>query len=293
MYPVVCKNVIDLENNIQFILEEIKWKQIIRPGERVLVKPNLLTKFTPGVTTTPEVLSSTIEILKDRTDKIFVVETDSSGRSAKWLSKSFNLEAPFLNLSDVELVKIKGKYRNYDLPKIALKSKIVNIPVLKTHTLTKMTLGIKNLFGLLPDKEKERYHWKMDKVLFDLYSIFRPDINILDGIYTMDRDGPMDGRIIKNNIIAASTDALSLDTAVCGLVGLNPLDVSHLALISRDFDYEYELFGDGLSFPEFEIPNPGRLERTGALLQNYTITRQFLRQPIILKLARKVKAFLA
>ncbi|MHC1585992.1 MAG: DUF362 domain-containing protein, partial [Candidatus Hecatellaceae archaeon] len=160
-----------------------------------------------------------------------------------------------------------GKYGVYRLPELALKAKILNLPVLKTHVLTKVSLSVKNLFGLIQDKHKDIYHWKIDKVLFDLYQIFKPPMNLLDGIYAMDGNGPIHGRIRKTNLLAASSNALSLDAAVCQLLGLNPFKVEHLRRLLEVEKVSFEPVEKIELDLEFKIPDT-RLPRAGSFVQS-------------------------
>lgn len=286
---VFCNRISNLKSDLAHIFEEINWKEIIKPDEKVLIKPNLLTKPTLGVTTSPEILHATIELLREQTEDIIIVETDSSGRSAKWLAKFLDYDVPFLNLSKEEQVKVEGRYGSYDLAKIALESKIVNIPVFKSHILTQVTFGVKNLFGLLTNKEKEMYHMDIDNVLFDLYSILRPEINILDGTYSMDQNGPMDGRIMQTDFIMASTDALALDLAACSVINLNLKKVGHLEKLRKEYSGNYSLHGDRIHIQNFEVPKSSKILKFGVFLQSFVLIRWLLRQPCLLNFSKKVK----
>ncbi len=78
---------------------------------------------------------------------------------------------------------------------------IINLPKLKTHSLTLLTLGVKNLFGCIPGPRKALWHLKAGedrktfaKILVDVYQIIQPSLTILDGIVGMDGSGPNSGR---------------------------------------------------------------------------------------------------
>jgi uncharacterized protein (DUF362 family) len=142
----------------------------------------------------------------------------------------------------------------YRLPELALKTKIINHPLLKTHVRNKVSLGVKNLFGLTQEKNKIVDHWKLDKILYDLYHIFRPPMNILDALYVLDERGPTKGRIRRANMLAASSDTLALDAATCKLIGLEPSKVSHLKKLMDTEKIEYEAVGETRLDMEFKIP---------------------------------------
>lgn len=287
---VVVRRVDDLEEGVRDTLEEIRWKRVISSNDRVLVKPNFLTKPKKGVTTDPGLISAVVEVIKERTPEVAVVETDSTGRRFDPIARKLDLGCEAINLSKVEKRRVEGRYGSYVLPIPVLESKMVNIPVLKTHVLTRLTMALKNLFGLLPQKDKEPYHWRINQTLYDLYRIIKPEINILDATYVMDGDGPTKGRVRRAGHLAASRDALALDLAVCRFLGLKAEDVEHLNLALRHSPVQYEVVGDPWRLEDFQVPEVGRLEKLAALLQHYTITREALRQPLIKKGAKKVKA---
>jgi uncharacterized protein (DUF362 family) len=104
---------------------------------------------------------------------------------------------------------------------------IINLPKFKTHSLTLLTLGVKNLFGCIPGPKKAQWHLKAGKdrktfaqILVDIYQVTRPSLTVLDGIVGMEGDGPNSGRPIPLGLILASGDSLSLDQIVCDLLGI-------------------------------------------------------------------------
>jgi ferredoxin len=105
---------------------------------------------------------------------------------------------------------------------------VINLPKFKTHSLTLLTLGVKNLFGCIPGPRKALWHLKAGEdrktfaqILVDVYQIIHPSLTILDGIVGMEGNGPNSGRPIQLGLILASGDPLSLDQIVCDLLGIS------------------------------------------------------------------------
>ena len=213
-----------------------------------------------------------VEAIRKRTSRIPVVETDSTGRRFDPIARKLDLGCEFevINLSRAEERQVGGKFGS--------------------HVLTRLTMSMKNPFGLLPQRDKEPFHWRINHGLWGLYCIIKPEVNILDATYVMDGDGPSEGRVRRAGYLAASRDALSLDLAVCELLGLRVEDVEHLNLAARHYPVEYEVKGDVFDLEDFYVPEVGRMEKLAALLQHYSITRKALRQPLIKKGAKRVKA---
>jgi ferredoxin len=144
---------------------------------------------------------------------------------------------------------------------------VINLPKWKTHGLTLLTLGVKNLFGCVPGPRKALWHLQAgeDRRLFaqmlvDLYQVVRPSLTILDGILGMEGNGPNSGHPIQLGLILASRDSFSLDQIVCDLLGI-PRD----SLPTNRVAFEQGLARDGIEvvgerveevkIPLFRLPN--------------------------------------
>jgi ferredoxin len=143
---------------------------------------------------------------------------------------------------------------------------VINLPKWKTHGMTVLTLGVKNLFGCIPGAKKALWHLKAGEdrkvfaqTLVDLYQVIQPSLTILDGIIGMEGNGPNSGHPISLGLILASTDPLSLDQIVCDLLGI-PRD----SLPTNRVAFEEGLAKDGVEvvgerveevrIPRFRLP---------------------------------------
>lgn len=258
-----------LGETLEEVFNKLDWKNQLRRSDTVLIKPNFLSEPKPGVTTSLEVVRAVVEQVKDKTSNVYVGETDSTAKDFDRFAGRLNLDK-VLNLSREPTVLVSGRYGQYRLPELALKAKLINLPAWKTHLLTKVSLGVKNLFGLVQDKLKMAYHWKLDKVLYDLYHIFRPTMNILDGLYVLDIMGPTRGRIRRANVLVASSNTLALDSAVCNFMGVKPGEVSHLRKLLEKEKVEYEVLGDVEAGLGFIVP------KVGFMVKFFDFTRSLL-----------------
>ncbi|MEE8403684.1 MAG: DUF362 domain-containing protein [Candidatus Hydrothermarchaeaceae archaeon] len=275
--------VTDLEKDVQALFDLLKWEELIKEGERVLIKPNFCANYGDGVTTNMELLGVIINLVRRRTGDVFVGETDSPFKDHKKMRDNFPLDCEFLNLSEEETFIHKG----LNLPKIALESVIINVPVFKTHMLTEMTLGIKNLFGLIQDRKKSKYHYRIDSTLLDILDVIKPSINILDGIYSMDQTGPTDGRIRRTDFLMASRDVIALDMAACGIAGVDPLKIGHIRRASQKYGTQTEFCTDFCM--DFDVPKVSKVVKCGAYLQQNPLTKKFLEDPDIYSFTKRVK----
>jgi uncharacterized protein (DUF362 family) len=210
--------------------------RFVKFGEKVLLKPNLLTDAAPekSITTHPEVVRAVIRLLKPITPHIYC--GDSPG---VWGGEKNNIDRVYevtgikkvCKEEDIELVYFtKARMAaGYPLADWAFScDRVINIPKFKTHGLTVMTAALKNLFGLAIGMHKMKIHQDnpkpadLSKVIVDIYEARKPDLNILDGVVAMEGDGPGSAGTLKNvGLIAASCNGLSLDMVLAALMGID------------------------------------------------------------------------
>jgi uncharacterized protein (DUF362 family)/Pyruvate/2-oxoacid:ferredoxin oxidoreductase delta subunit len=210
----------------------------IKKGHRVLLKPNLLYGKPPekAVTTHPSIVKGMIQIVQEAGGLPFIGDSASVGSLKSTAEKAgIKAVADAMKCPLVEFVKPVlpphggGKiFKQLEIDQVALGADvIINLPKFKTHSLTLLTLGVKNLFGCIPGPRKAQWHLKAGEnretfaqILVDLYQIIRPSLTLLDGIVGMEGNGPNSGRPIPLGLILASMDSLSLDQIVCDLLGI-------------------------------------------------------------------------
>ncbi len=106
-------------------------------------------------------------------------------------------------------------YKYLTVPTLAIDSAIISAAKLKTHTSTGVTLGMKNMFGLLPDKFKFKYHTRgISKVIVDINTVLKPAVTVIDGFIAIEGTGPTLprarlGNIDQINVIGESLDAVA------------------------------------------------------------------------------------
>jgi uncharacterized protein (DUF362 family)/ferredoxin len=213
----------------------------VRPASRVLVKPNLLMGLGPesGVNTHPEVVRAVIRVLKEIGCRIIIGDGPSVfGRHSGDVDNVYE-RAGIKRISEeegVELVKFEKKRWREKFPLAAWLDNcdcLVNVPKFKTHELMVLTGAIKNLYGLVWGTHKAELHkhnfYVQDfaKVLVDIYSEARPSLTVIDGITTMEGDGPATGgKLRQDNLLLAGADCVALDAVLAKIMGLEPLDIS-------------------------------------------------------------------
>jgi uncharacterized protein (DUF362 family) len=226
----------------------IDFKSALAGYKRALIKVNFITTKTwdSGATTDPMVVEAIIQRLKKIPLEIYVVESDATITNA---DKAFEItgmkemckknDVQFLNLRhEKDKVKIRipdGEcLKTINVPRIVMESAIISAAKMKTHIATKVTLGMKNMFGLLPDKLKFKYHAKgISKVIVDINTVLKPNITVIDGFVAMEGKGPTDGTPVKMDLIIAGKDPVATDATSARIMGIDPHEISHIRTASQ------------------------------------------------------------
>lgn len=224
-------------------LDLVDFKEAISGWSTVLIKVNFITTKTwdTGATTDPIVVEGIIKKLQDTPVKVYVVESDATMTNA---GKAFEMTGmrqmcmqngiECINLRhEKERVKITvpdgEALRSVKVPRIVAESAIISAAKLKTHRSTIVTLGMKNMFGLLPDKFKSKYHFKdISKVIVDINSVLRPVLTVIDGFVGMEGRGPVGGLPVQMNLTIAGNDVVATDSVGCRVMGIDPHKIRHI-----------------------------------------------------------------
>ncbi|MCX6644185.1 MAG: DUF362 domain-containing protein, partial [Candidatus Bathyarchaeota archaeon] len=221
----------------------IDYESCLSGYKRVLIKVNFITTKTwdTGATTDPIVVEAIIKKLKHLPVEIFVVDSDATMTNADKAFEATGMkemcqqnDIQFLNLRyQKEKVKIPipdcETLGSITVPRIVTESAIISAAKLKTHMSTKVTLGMKNMFGLLPDKFKGKYHARgISKVVVDINTVLKPALTLIDGFVGMEGKGPTDGAPVKMDLIIAGKDVVATDATAARVMGFDPMEISHI-----------------------------------------------------------------
>ena len=224
-------------------LDLIDYKSALAGYDIVLIKVNFITDKTwdTGATTDPIVVEAIIKKLKALHLKVYVVESDATITSA---DKAFEVTGmkdmcnrngvEWLNLryvkNRVKLAVPNGEVlKSITVPRLVTESAIISAAKLKTHINTTVTLGMKNMFGLLPDKFKGKYHMKgISNVVVDINTVIKPALTVIDGFVGMEGQGPIDGSPVQMNLIIAGRDVVATDATAARVMGFNPFEIKHI-----------------------------------------------------------------
>ena len=217
--------------------------QFARPGERIVMKPNLLIGSSPEkcVTTHPSVFKAVGRMLKGAGASVCYGDSPSFGKCEPNMRRSHLKQAG--DELDIALADFDSGRATSHKDALLVKSFVVangvldsdglvNLPKLKTHPLTRFTGAVKNQFGCIPGTLKSQYHVKLADpydfatMLVDLNTLVRPRLWVMDGIIAMEGNGPRSGKPRQLGVLLFSSDPIAIDATASRIIGLDPEFVS-------------------------------------------------------------------
>jgi len=245
-------------------LNGIDFEGALSEWDRVLIKVNFVTTKTwdTGTTTDPMMVEALINRVRDLGKEAIVVETDATSTKAdKAVVKTGmkemldRLGVEFINMrkekEQVELTVVDGKaLESFKVAKIATESAIISAAKLKGVNSVVVSMGLKNMFGMLSDKWKMKFHRKgMHKVIYDICKTLAPTMTVVDGFVGLKGFMPMRGTPVPFKTIIASTDSVACDSVGVQIVGQDPQSVNYLRWLQESGlgkIHDYEIVGDSI-----------------------------------------------
>jgi len=216
-------------------------KRFVKPGNTVVVKPNMGWDRTPelAANTNPLVVRAIVEeCLRAGAKKVKVF--DRTCNDERRCYKSSGIEAVLKGMKGVEVkhleeerftkVALKGRaLQEWELYGEALSADVfINVPVLKHHGLSKLTIGMKNIMGIMGGN-RGSIHKHLPVALADVNTMFKTHLVVVDATRILTAHGPQGGdlRDVKVlNTVVASTDIVAADAFATTLFGLKPEDIA-------------------------------------------------------------------
>lgn len=222
---------------------------IVKPGDRVLLKPNLLTGARPGkeCTTRWELVYCVAKLVQDVGGTPFLGDSPAFG-SAKGVAIA-NGYQPIIDELNLPIIDFQGKrYQtaSEELNHLLLSKEtmdadvVINLPKVKSHAQLTLTLGVKNLFGCVPGKMKAWWHMEAGKdsarfgnMLVETARTIAPNLTIVDGIIGHEGNGPSGGEPRFLGVLGASSNVFALDRAMVDILGADPDTIPTIAASQR------------------------------------------------------------
>ncbi len=233
-------------------------KRFIRPGERVVVKPNVGWDRTPeqGANTNPILVAEMVrQCLGAGAAEVIVTDVTCNFAPRCFIRSGIREAAE--SAGGIVMLPQDEDYLRVDLGGQLLTvwpvlrhfleaDRLINMPVVKNHSLSSCTIGLKNLYGILGGR-RNQLHQEIDQSIVDLANFCRPTLTVVDATRVMSHGGPTGGSLdnvtVKNAVICA-TDPVAADARGAEFIDVDPFRVGHLILAHKnglgEIDYRAE-----------------------------------------------------
>jgi uncharacterized protein (DUF362 family) len=236
----------------------------------ICIKANLndYRKWETAATCDPYILEALLSVLRTRfpSASITVLENDATGVNADNIFAYLGIDqvvkrngCKFINVAREEwtTAEINGlHFKKLQVPKILTDCEIfITFPKLKSHSITKITCGLKNQMGLFRPKRKIKYHDVVDDLIVDCNLAMKPTVSLVDANLVMEGNyGPTYGSPRRLGLLIASRDIVAADSLCAKLFRLNPNSIGHIKKASSiglggtrfkvvpDFDFDINKF---------------------------------------------------
>ena len=257
----------DISTAVNDILSKIEDSSgpILKESKKIYLKPNGID-FKKHSFTSPQVLKSIIEYFKEKGADVYVMENSTQANMTrivfalngfKDVCEQTGAKIIYLDEEDTKNFEFKGKPsieedpKGYNLKIFRLpltdvkimenrdKITYINIPKLKTHSMTVVTLGIKNQWGFPEHADRGKDHnYNLHSKLVDTYELIKPDLTLIDGT-----EGTIHGHypptawedklVIPFKILIGGRDTLAVDVVGARIFGFSIKDVPHLKIANK------------------------------------------------------------
>ncbi|MFV0529618.1 MAG: DUF362 domain-containing protein [Lachnospiraceae bacterium] len=215
-------------------------EQIVKPGNKVLIKPNFAaipSERLSGAITRWEVTKAVADLVAEAGGVPMIAESSAAGVDTEKVIEFTGYDKlreqgyPVIDLKKEKKCKLPvenglllEELNTWELVRDA--DVIISVPVMKTHDQTEVTLGMKNLKGLISDTQKKWFHTHgVQEGVVDISATLKPALTVIDGTIAQEGYGPLFGDKVEMGIVVASTDIVAADAVTSVLMGYEPEEV--------------------------------------------------------------------
>ncbi len=209
-----------------------------------MVKPNIGWDRTPkqAACTNPQVVKTVVELCLNAGAKEVKVMDNPCNQARRTYARSGIAAAAkeagakvlFPSTHRLKKMALNGEWlKEWEVYTDFVEAdKIINVPIAKTHSLSKLSLGVKNWLGALGGN-RNQLHQKLDQAMIDLAAFFKPCLTVMDGWRILIRNGPQGGRLSDTKLyktVVAGVDYIAVDSAAASFFDMTPQDLPYLLI---------------------------------------------------------------
>jgi len=237
-------------------------KSFVKGGDRVVIKPNICggNPQIAGSFTRIEVVDELVKMVREAGASPVVVDSnmiwtkfDPVAEAEGWKEWAKREDVPLINLNRAKRIRFNfGRDSSVGIVPVSREmveaDVIISVPVMKTHLLTNVTLGMKNMYGTFPQENKAKFHrFGIENVVYEVNRAFTPHLTLIDGTVGGECFGPLSCKPLNYQTLIASNDVVAADAVACMLMGYQPETVLHIRKAHRE--------GLGNGEPAFDLRN--------------------------------------
>jgi len=221
--------------------------RFVRPGETVTIKPNIGWDRNPAqaANTNPELVAAMVRLCRDAgAARVIVTDVSCNDPRRCFLRSGIRTAAEDAGAEvilptddDFIAVDLGGELlTEWPVLKYFLETdRLINMPIVKQHSLTGCTIGMKNFYGILGG-HRSTLHQSIDRSIVELASFCQPTLVVVDATRVLMRGGPQGGSLrdvdVRDSVICA-TDQVAADARAAEFLGLAPEKVAHIVAAEK------------------------------------------------------------
>ncbi len=222
-------------------------KSFVARGDRIMIKPNIGWDRTPELAacTNPEVVKTLVELCFDAGAKEVTVMDNTTNQAQRCYArsgiaeaaKSAGAKAPFVNTFRLKKMALQGEWlKEWEVFTDFIEAdKLINVPIAKHHSLSRLTMGMKNWLGAIGGS-RNQLHQRLDEAMVDLAAFFKPELTVLDAYRILIQNGPQGGRLSDVKLqkaVIAGADPAAVDALGATFFNIKPQELPYLEIARR------------------------------------------------------------
>lgn len=220
-------------------------ERFVKSGNDVIIKPNICVDYHPpeyAATTNPMVVGTLVAMcLEAGAQRVRVMDTPLGGSTAEAAYAVSGIKEAVEAAGGEMEVMGRVKFADFPIPEgkditawniyrdVIEADVLINVPIAKHHSLARLSLGCKNLMGVILNPN--RFHQNLGQRIADLLSVVRPTLTVVDAVRILTAHGPTGGSlndVREMNTVIASHDTVAADAYAATLFGLTGADIAYV-----------------------------------------------------------------
>lgn len=222
-------------------------KRFVAKGDKVMIKPNIGWDRTPELAacTNPDVIKTLVELCFEAGAKEVTVMDNPTNQAQRCYARSGIADAakaagakvPFVNPYRLKKMALRGQWlKEWEVfTDFVEADKLINVPIAKHHSLSRLTMGMKNWLGAIGGA-RNQLHQKLDEAMVDLAAFFNPTLTVLDAYRILIRNGPQGGRtsdVKLQKTIVAGVNYVAVDAMGATFFDIKPEELAYLGIAQK------------------------------------------------------------